>query len=437
MILNKPFYHKKTEEEISSLSIYNSSTFKTSECYYEKTNNNQESEWGCNDQDLINFQIINLPKNRRIVIFDQIRYNGWYDNKWHSDRKYLIDFYGYIIPEKKDYIAKYFQESYNLQSELDFLNQLESFQDKTPSWSHLFKFEDNYLKGAVFGQKLINQKFDTIIINNGFIVGRKNHQTNIYNYKLENISPKGIQSAFPMRSYRRNPIAFVNQKSYKDKDYAIALVNDKINYIANNGSVLMQLPVIVLTSIDDYGRDNRSKYISIMKDSVHYYFNVERRKFNYEDNKTATTSIFKKNIFQLDEYQSINFLSHKMLKNNKFEKIWDAYDTNISDYIVVQKNNKFGLFLIESKPTERGNNFTMPINDILLTEILPTEFEQIIRINGTDHILFSKNNLYAIYGLNEFPKYKKIEVSEYFSRFQLPNGQKGWLDKLGNEFIDK
>jgi len=284
---------------------------------------------------------------------------------------------------------------------------------------------------------LINKKFDTIIINNGFIVGRKKHLTNIYNYNLENISPKGIQSAFPMKSYRHNPIAFVNEKSYKDKDYAIALVNNKINYITKNGSVLMQLPEIVRTAIDDYGRDNRSRYISIMQDSVYYYFNVERRKFNDEDNETATTSIFKKNIFQLDEYQSINFLSHKMLKNDKFEKIWDFNDTNISDYIVVQKNNKFGLFLIESKPTERGNNVSMPINDIVLTKVLPIEFDEIIRIIGTDHILFSKNNLYGVYGLNESVKYKKIEVSEYFSRFQLPNGQKGWLDKLGNEFIDK
>ena len=58
-ILNKAFYHKKAKDEISILSMYNSFTFKTSECYYEKTNNSQEPEWGCNEQDLINFQIVN------------------------------------------------------------------------------------------------------------------------------------------------------------------------------------------------------------------------------------------------------------------------------------------------------------------------------------------------------------------------------------------
>ncbi len=421
-ILNKPFYYKNSEEEIRVLSLYNNSTFIATECYFEKFNKNTESEWGCNEQDFMNFEVINITKNRRIILFNKIGYNASYDNTWHSDRKYLIDFYGYIIPKKKQIITKFESKDFNLQPELEFLNNLESYDDKSFSWSRQFKFENNFLTDAVFGQKLINKKFDTIIVNNGFIVGKEDELINVYNFKLKDITPKGIQSAFPLLS---------------DKGYAIALINDKIKYITKNGSILEQLPEKEPLIICGFNSSMGSSYLSIKKDSTNYYLDIKHHYVDYDEEEVDLS--FTENLFDKDKYDSVNFLDYTMLQNKQTSKSIDFHRFfrafGFTELIVVENGEKFGLFSLKAIAIDYNDNSKKyPI--IELKELLPTEFDFIKLKMGTSHILFSKNGLLGLYGLNEKPKYKNVEVAEYFSRFELPNGQKGWLDTVGNEFLD-
>lgn len=48
-----------------------------------------------------------------------------------------------------------------------------------------------------------------------------------------------------------------------------------------------------------------------------------------------------------------------------------------------------------------------------------------------------KNNLFGYFPLNKEPKYKTLEkFQDNFARFQLPNGQKGWIDLTGREYLD-
>ena len=50
----------------------------------------------------------------------------------------------------------------------------------------------------------------------------------------------------------------------------------------------------------------------------------------------------------------------------------------------------------------------------------------------------SKNNLFTYYPLVNEIKYKKLEDFQgNFARFELPNGQKGWLSKEGKEYLDE
>ena len=49
-----------------------------------------------------------------------------------------------------------------------------------------------------------------------------------------------------------------------------------------------------------------------------------------------------------------------------------------------------------------------------------------------------KNNLVKLFPLNKEFRYKKIEDFQgNFARFELPNGQKGWLSKEGKEYLDE
>ncbi|MDW8848978.1 hypothetical protein SD960_02645 [Flavobacterium sp. MMLR14_040] len=47
-----------------------------------------------------------------------------------------------------------------------------------------------------------------------------------------------------------------------------------------------------------------------------------------------------------------------------------------------------------------------------------------------------KNNLFGYFPLNKEPKYKTLEkFQDNFARFQLPNGQKGWIDLTGERIF--
>lgn len=43
-----------------------------------------------------------------------------------------------------------------------------------------------------------------------------------------------------------------------------------------------------------------------------------------------------------------------------------------------------------------------------------------------------------LYPLQNNFKYKSLSIFQYnFARFELPNGQKGWLSKEGKEYLDE
>ena len=68
---------------------------------------------------------------------------------------------------------------------------------------------------------------------------------------------------------------------------------------------------------------------------------------------------------------------------------------------------------------------------------LPVDLESVEGINYKGLFKIKKNSLVGYFPINKEPKYKILEdFQENFARFEFPNGQKGWLDLNGNEYLD-
>lgn len=68
---------------------------------------------------------------------------------------------------------------------------------------------------------------------------------------------------------------------------------------------------------------------------------------------------------------------------------------------------------------------------------LPVDLESVEGINYKGLFKIKKNSLVGYFPINKEPKYKRLEdFQENFARIEFPNGQKGWLDLNGNEYLD-
>ncbi|WP_129537788.1 hypothetical protein [Flavobacterium sp. 140616W15] len=96
------------------------------------------------------------------------------------------------------------------------------------------------------------------------------------------------------------------------------------------------------------------------------------------------------------------------------------------------KNGKYSLNILDYLLNENPSEEVKKINDEL-----PKNLDSIARINQDIYII-EKNGFYTYFPIVREIKYKKIEkFQDNYARFELPNGQKGWLDLDGKEYLDK
>lgn len=105
----------------------------------------------------------------------------------------------------------------------------------------------------------------------------------------------------------------------------------------------------------------------------------------------------------------------------------DMFDQTINQntFLQVLKNHKLNVLSISK--TDSGIQKTY-----LLKKIEPF-------IGNNKYIgpfIFKRNKLYGYYPITKKERFKTISVfDKYFAAFTLPNGDKGWLDRNGKEYI--
>lgn len=323
---------------------------------------------------LIPFTYVDLKKGRKII-------------------RFLKNTSGYIIP-KKDTIQTTVWIYHNRKEliPIQFTN-IQIFNRKFTS-KELYEMNSgnyhlqNYYQVATKkkkkrlynyrGEDVLQKSYDSIVLSS-FIIGYKGKKIDVYNQTFQKLILPKLQAVHLDRSNLYN-LQIIQNNEFK----RIPLSGDTSEtYILSNPTP-PYMPT--LTTELEYSIEEREHEFAII------------REFTYDTLKIAKKGI-KKAYF---------------LKNKQQKII-----TEQAPYIITKHtNNQYSMFDVYN-----------PAKKLL-------EAVEIIEVLETG-IRFKENNLYGYYRIHNKGRYQKLdEFQGFFAKFELPNGQKGWLDRNGKEYLD-
>lgn len=264
----------------------------------------------------------------------------------------------------------------------------------------------------LYNENVIPKSFDSIAFNGFFIAGYQKGKINLYNYtfqdlKITNSKAVSLDRFFPvLQVIEGNSMRRINLIG---KDY-----NGSDIYYNPGFSNYFDPQTAKFTVV----KENDSFYLQSYSFSIHELVpNLRKYKEKYQ--------LLNSNAFEtvefLDEEASITLQSEMSAVRVQYPLL----------LYTKLKNGKFNLTTIEYLITENPGE---PI--VAFNAGLPKNLDAVTVI-GEQKYLIEKGGLFTYYPIMKAIKYKKLEpFQENFARFELPNGQKGWLDLKGNEYLD-
>lgn len=136
-------------------------------------------------------------------------------------------------------------------------------------------------------------------------------------------------------------------------------------------------------------------------------------------------------LYNTQEIEHIEYLSYEqtqVLVNSE-----SGYSISYPFLVYTKlKNGKFNLTTLEYLMSESPIEIIEREN-----ENLPKNLDSIKKIYSNMYLI-EQNGLFTYYPLVKEIRFKKLEhFQDNFARFELPNGQKGWLDRDGREYLDE
>ena len=340
-----------------------------------------------------------------------------------NGRKIIYHSEGYIIPTKEK--LNFYFYNYNLNNAfksytiIDYnklkVNELHLLKSDLELNRDFYKIDTLKNKKLriknCYNETIINREFDSITYNSFFIIGYNNKKIHIYNYRFEKLNLKNVKAVSFNKFYpnlqiiQNNKLRIINLigKDYKNEDISV--------FPSFNHFFPTQEASLLVT------QENNQFYIQ----SNDFYYILKN--FQSFENKFS--------IIDSDKYERIEHLNEEKFITLNSEM--NNYQVEIPILIYTKlKNGKYNLntidFLIDPKIDEQNLKFN---------NLLPKNLDSIMAINQGLYKI-SKNNLFTYYPLVNELIYKKLEDFQgNFARFELPNGQKGWLSKEGKEYLDE
>lgn len=402
-----------------------------------ESSDDEVKKWRSNYGDFYQTAIIKLKKGRYIYAFFN-EYN---------------DLEGFLIPtKKKDYfyyerndfaIAKPTQKKYNINYD-ESLRSFNAYKLYT-----LQKKRNGYGLQTALKTPVIRKKYDTILYNKMYIIGKRKNKIDVYNYRLKPIQIPHLKSVYFIKSRSRwLEVLVKNEAKYIDQ-YAETVKKFPYQYITVCGTVSS-------LSAEIYKNDKTKEH--------NLSYSIDR----FEEEGTIKT-IRLKNTLKTD---SITFL------NKKESFFADANGvSNISEELIfkqflrVKRNGKIGLFQLKDsvkftkKPLKKHiksdelylqdsiqgieNSLKRLVEDFIIvinsreiffyettaniTQLLPFEFDKIEYRNNLIYIEKGNKKGY-LYNLTPmlFDEFEKVTKS-FFSIKK--NGKKGFIDVItGKEY---
>ena len=363
-------------------------------------------------------------------------YQGYFRNS--SNNEIILTGYQYIIPLKN---GKFYMsstgESYKIQTNdyrhTDVLISRENMGD-----TDIVEVNGKYGLYTLFGQEVIPAIYDSIQIN------RDGHLVIAYN--------KGNVS---LLDYYNNVVKDSLKAAVYCGKYQVIDKNNRMYYLGMNGSEIENFYFGGI-SVDDilYPITPGSRILPKKKGvresacwvKFEYNWNLDgewwgedRKELEKQKRKMTVEQlaydIFEYNLFEIiskEVYEEYDVevcpipkrYKDMRLANNEQEFPYSGdYEELPVSWIIARKGRKFGMFDVHN--TNKS--------------ILPFKYNSIIgERQGRLHILrLELNGLQCYYPISSTPCYVKLEKFNLnFARFQLPNGQKGWLGLNGKEYFD-
>lgn len=337
---------------------------------------------------------------------------------------YLLESRGdYIIPTKSGlkFLLNFYRREFNTYQKAQF-NKQKAIDIYTGYFSNLHQYYkvDTLKNRKVYFKNLyekntLNTSFDSINFNRHFIVGYKERKIRIYNYKFDELTLSSVKAIKLNKYFPKAQI--IQNNTLKD----INLLGEK--YKRGDGPVSIDL---------SFQFPSNKVVFKIFKENQKFYISGDFNELKTEsDAHLSFVNYYKSELYHISTIEDIEYFS----KNDNYITVntESGYQKKRPFLIYSKLNNgKYNLntfdYLLAENPSEKVKK----INDEL-----PKNLDSIEKIDQ-DIYLIKKNGFYTYFPIIREIKYKYItKFEENFAHFELPNGQKGWLDLDGKEYLDE
>ena len=251
---------------------------------------------------------------------------------------------------------------------------------------------------------VISKKYDSIILKK-LIICQNKKRFDLYNHQYKKLSKK------PVKEFH--------------------IYRDKVQFLQNNQCI----------TTDYNGIETESKR-----------FGFFETPYEPDGTKPFLLNITKdKNDFVLEVNKVRGGRSEKVVKlintenienfyfpNNKSDDYWaDLYSYGSCKIYYQMKDKSYGFGTLHEFIKSDNDNRSIESNDFKNLQEVKVCYFNNSRDNG-EFFKLKKNNLYLYYPLQKHFRYVTLnDFQGYFARFELPNGQKGWLSLEGKEYLDE
>jgi hypothetical protein len=261
----------------------------------------------------------------------------------------------------------------------------------------------------LYNQTAINQSFDSIKSTAYFIIGYKKGKIEIYNYAFKKFNLKNVRAFnfgnfYPsLQIIEGNTLRRINLigEDYKKED---------LSYIASG---------------THYFPDMNITFKITSENNDFYIYGGEMG--SLVPNFSGSGGRYK--LYNREQFETIQFADEGLQFITSYSEMMGTTMSYPIYLYTKLKNGKFNLntldYLIAENPDKEVETFNNK---------LPKNCDAITPLGV---YLIEKEGLFTYYPIMKEIKYKKLEdFKGNYARFELPNGQKGWLDFQGKEYLD-